>query len=60
MLYSTLAPKGEETTIVPVGVMQSGCTVTLAEAGKGTPKTGFITPVSGAEVQLDVVLRTKI
>jgi hypothetical protein len=38
-LYSNVAPKGEFTTIVPVGTAQVGCTVTLAVGAAGAEVT---------------------
>ncbi len=40
-LYSKPAPVGAVTTIVPVGVVQSGCTVTLAVGAAGGVGTLF-------------------
>lgn len=41
ILYRNVPPNGEDTTIVPVGAVQVGCTVTLADGALGGLGTGF-------------------
>ncbi len=50
------AGAGAVTTIVPVGVKQSGCTVTLAVGAAGFPGTALIVKLVGNETQPVVVL----
>ena len=52
-----LAPVGAVTTIVPVGVVQVGCTVTLAVGVAGAFGTALTVQLNGVEVQPVVVLR---
>ena len=47
MLYKKLAPVGSVITIVPVGKVQVGCTVTLAVGAAGI---GLMVPVTVAIV----------
>jgi hypothetical protein len=58
MLYSNAAPVGAEITIVPVGVVQVGCIVTLAVGAAGFAGIGFTVSAVGAETQPVAVLRT--
>ena len=40
-LYSNPAPSGADTTMIPVGAVQVGCTVTLAVGAAGAAGTGL-------------------
>jgi hypothetical protein len=60
MLYSKLDPMGDETTMVPVGVIQSGCAVTLAVGAAGPAGSGSTDTETGTDVQPETVLRTTI
>jgi hypothetical protein len=51
MLYS-YAPIGAVTTMVPVGIAQVGCTVTLAVGAEGTPGTALTVTLVPAETQV--------
>ena len=46
-----MAPNGAVTVMVPVGVVQVGCCVTVAVGDVGTPKAGLIVTGTVAEVQ---------
>ena len=52
MLYSYIGPIGIETTMVPIGNAQVGCTVTLATGVAGGPSAGVTTRLVGNEMQL--------
>ena len=61
ILYSNAAPVGEETTIVPVGTVQVGCTVTEAVGAAGGVGTAFTVTVVGLDTQVgDAVFLTLI
>jgi hypothetical protein len=51
MLYCNAAPKGAVIMIVPVEIMQVGCTVTLAVGAAGFAGTGFTVTAVGADTQ---------
>ena len=51
MLYS-YDPVGAVTTIVPVGIAQVGCTVTLAVGAAGAPRLGITTSVVAGDTQV--------
>ncbi len=50
MLYSKVAPVGLVTTIVPVGTVHVGCTVTDAVGVAGAPGTALTTKFKAAEI----------
>ena len=58
MLYSRLAPVGAVITIVPVGTVQVGCTVTLAVGAAGTVGGLFTVKAVVFETQPVLLLRT--
>jgi hypothetical protein len=58
MLYSNAAPIGAVIIIVPVGVVQVGCTVTLAVGEAGFAGIGFTVSAVGEETHPVAVLRT--
>ena len=60
ILYSNVAPVGELTTIVPVGIAQVGCTVTPATGATGAVGTASIVTVEAAAVEqvLSAILLT--
>ena len=61
ILYSNAAPVGADTTIVPVGTVQVGCTVTEAVGAAGGVGTAFTVTVVGLDTQVgDAVFLTLI
>jgi hypothetical protein len=58
MLYSSMAPVGAVITIVPVVVVQVGCTVTLAVGVAGFAGIGFMVSAVGEDTQPVLVSRT--
>lgn len=58
MLYFKLLPVGAVTTIVPVGIGQVGCAVTLAVGAAGVAGTGLIVTLVGVLMHPSDVLRT--
>jgi hypothetical protein len=51
MLYSKVAPKGFVITIVPVGTVHVGCTVTVAVGTAGGAGTAFTVKLSPFDTQ---------
>ena len=61
ILYCKVTPNGADTTMVPVGTEQVGCTVTLAVAAAGGVGAAFTLTVVAVEIQLgSAVLLTLI
>jgi hypothetical protein len=58
MLYSNVAPIGAVITIVPVGVVQVGCTVMLAVGAAGFAGIGFTVRAVGIEIHPVELFRT--
>ena len=58
MLYSRFAPVGDETTMVPVGVVQVGCTVTDAVGVAGVPGAALTVSGVAEDIHPVAVLRT--
>ena len=57
MLYCNPAPSGEVTVIVPVGVVQVGCTGVM-EGAAGTGGAAFIVTGKPTDVQVPLVTVT--